>query len=181
MRATRSERRGPTRRGCPAGRGRPLAARGLTLVELTIGILLALVVILAAHTLHLGVDRSFKAGARKLLAQQEATLLATGIGRRVRVASDFRIYALPDRDTPADSGNGLALWGADGSLLGRLEWSEPLQTLVDSTGAPVTSMKLQALQFLRDPTQARAVRYRFKVDDERGNLVDVESAVCLRN
>ena len=154
---------------------------GLTLVELAIGLLLALVVVLAAHTLHLGVGRSLHAGTRKLLAQREATLLATVVSRQARVAADFRVYELPDRDTPADSGNGLALWDAAGVPLGRLEWSDTLRTLVDSTGSPVTSMKLQEVRFRRDPDASGTVFYRFAVDDEKGGLVHIESAAGLRN
>jgi hypothetical protein len=162
-------------------RKRSSAVRGLTLVELLIGAVLGLVVVIAASGLHLGVERSFKWGARKLLAQREASLLSSTITRRVRAAARYTIHRLPDRVTPVDAGDCLALWDADGVLLGRLEWSDSLQTVVDATGAPVTSMKVQDLQFRRLPALPPLVLYRAKVDDEKGSRVDIETGAFVRN
>ncbi|MFH1145048.1 MAG: hypothetical protein V1774_10940, partial [Candidatus Eisenbacteria bacterium] len=129
----------------------------------------------------LSTERSFQVGSRKLLAQQEAALLATNLGRRIHNGAGFMIYQLPDRGSPADSGTGLALYDGAGLVTGRFEWNAAQQTLVDSTGTRVTSMKLQDVKFRRDPTHPLAVAYRFRVDDERGNFVDIQSAAALRN
>jgi prepilin-type N-terminal cleavage/methylation domain-containing protein len=155
--------------------------RGFTLLELMLGIGLSLIVLLGAGSVYLGVQRSFQWGSRKLLAQQEATLLSSTLSRRIRVAKGYEIYVVPNRGVPADSGNGLALRGDGGVLLGRLEWDGAQQTLVDSTGTRVTSMKLQGVQFRKEVALPKVVRYRFQTDDERGSLVDIESAVTLRN
>jgi prepilin-type N-terminal cleavage/methylation domain-containing protein len=183
MRAIRSERgrvERPERRGTDET-GPRRSDQGFTLVELMIGVMLSLVILLACGSLYVSTERSFQTGSRKLLAQQEATLLSTVINRRIRAGAGFMIYQLPDQTTPADSGNGLALYNDAGALLGRLEWNAGLETMVDSAGARITSMRLTDVLFLRDPAHPRAVSYRFKVDDEKGNLVDIESAAALRN
>ena len=155
--------------------------RGLTLIELVVAMLLVGVVIFAAGSLYLSTERSFDTGSRKVLAQQEASLLARTINRGFRVGSGFQVYVVPDREVPADSGNGLAVLDADGAVLRRFEWSDGQETLVDAAGDRVTSMKLRDVLFKPDPANLRTVNYRFKTDDEKGNLVDIESAVSLRN
>jgi hypothetical protein len=155
--------------------------RGLTLVELVIALAIGLMVVISAATLHLVVQRSFTWGARKLAVQQEASRLASAISRRVRVASRSKIYRLPDRETPVYSGNGVALWDADGQLLGRIEWSDSLHTVVDAAGKPITSEKVQNLEFRRLIALPPIVLYYLKVDDGKGSLVDIESAAFMRN
>jgi hypothetical protein len=91
------------------------------------------------------------------------------------------IYTLPHREVPTDTGDGLVLLDAAGAVLSRIEWDAGQQTLVDGAGARITAMKLQGVQFQRDPAQPRVVHYKYKVDDLRGDLVDVETAVGLRN
>ena len=154
---------------------------GLTLIELMIVIMLSFVVILGAGTVYRGVDHSFKQGAHKLVAQQEASLLSTVISRRVRVASSFMIYDLPVRTVPTLVGDGLALLDKAGNVTYRLEWDALNMTLADSTGARVTAMKLQNLHFDADPVSSRTVRYSYQTEDEVGNLVDIESAASVRN
>jgi prepilin-type N-terminal cleavage/methylation domain-containing protein len=155
--------------------------RGLTLTELLVAMLLVGVVLFAAGSLYLSTERSFDTGSRKLLAQQESTLLAKTINRGSRVGSGFQVYVVPEREVPADSGNGLAILDRDGAVLRRYEWSDGLETLVDAAGNRVTSMKLQGVLFKPDPINLRTLHYRFRTDDEKGNLVDIESAVSLRN
>jgi prepilin-type N-terminal cleavage/methylation domain-containing protein len=157
------------------------SAAGFTLVELLIAISLALVVVVGAGSVYLAVERSFQNGSRKLVAQQEATLLSVFLNRRIRAASDFTIYSVPNHAVPADSGNGLALFDQAGTPLGRLEWSPNVETIVDSTGARVTVLTLRDVVFVRDAANPLTVRYRYKADDERGNLVDIESGASLRN
>ncbi len=155
--------------------------RGLTLIEMLIYIMLSLVIMLAAGAVARGVNSSFRTGARKLVAQQEASLLSSAISRRIRVASNFMIYDVPHRTTPADSGNALALLDRDGIVTHRFEWDAANTTLADSTGDRVTALSLQNLQFRLDPDSPRTIRYRYQADDEIGNLVDIESAATLRN
>jgi Tfp pilus assembly protein FimT len=155
--------------------------RGLTLVELVIGMSVGLILVLCAGSVYLSVIRSYRTGGRKLIAQQESSLLATVLSRKIRVARSFVIYTLPHREVPTDTGDGLALLDPAGAVMTRIEWSSAQHTLVDSTGARITAMKLQGVQFLRDPTQPRVVFYRYQVDDEKGDLVDVQSGVGLRN
>jgi len=151
------------------------------MVELVIGIFVGLVVILGAGALYLATARSFNLGARKLRAQQEATILSTVINRRIRVGSSYEIYNVPNRAVPADSGDGLALRDKTGALMGRLEWDGTAATIVDSTGTRVTVLTLQDVKFKRDPATTGTVRYRFTAEDGRGNLVHIQSAATLRN
>ncbi|MBD3161997.1 MAG: hypothetical protein GF346_06870 [Candidatus Eisenbacteria bacterium] len=162
--------------------GTPSSGRsGITFIELLVAVLVAMIVLLAAGSVYLSTERSFRTGARKVVAQQEASLLSKVINRQIRSGSSFQIYRLPDRSTPADSGNGLAVFDEGGGLIGRIEWSSDLQTFVDSTGNRVTAMKLRDVQFRRNPAEARTVRYRYQTDDENGNLVPIEAAATLRN
>jgi Tfp pilus assembly protein PilW len=154
---------------------------GITLVELMLVGFLVLIVLFGAGSMYVGATRSFKLGTTKLKAQQEATLLSTVINRRVRVGSGIGIYVVPNRSTPADSGNGVAILDADGHVMQRLEWSSSLQTLVDSTGVRVTAMKLRNVFFKKIATAPKTLRYRYKTDDEKGDLVDIESSVTVRN
>jgi hypothetical protein len=97
------------------------------------------------------------------------------------VAKSFEVYTVPHPEAAADSGNGLTLLGEGGAVLGRVEWSAGQSTLVDGAGARITAMKLRGVHFERDGAQPRVVHYRYKTDDERGDLVDIQSAVGLRN
>ncbi len=169
-----------SRHGRRTGIGRA-ASRGLTVVELLIAAAVSIVVLAGAGSVYLAVLRGYQAGGRKLTAQREATLLATTLNRKIRIAADCRIYNLPDRVTPADSGNGLALWDDAGAPLARIEWDGTKSTLVDSTGARISALKLRDAQFRHDPAQPRTIFYRYRADDESGDLVDIESAASLRN
>jgi prepilin-type N-terminal cleavage/methylation domain-containing protein len=157
------------------------AVNGFTLVELLIGSAIGLVVAIAASSLSLGMDRSFTWGTRKVLAQQEASLLSSTVTRGVRAANRYTIYQLPDRVTPVNVGNAIALWDAGGQLLQRFEWSDSLRTVVDANGRPVTSMKVRDLLFKRLLALPPLVVFQFKVDDGRGSLVDIQSAAFVRN
>jgi len=151
------------------------------MVEMVIGVLLGMLVLLFAGGIYLSSMRGLQAGAKKVLGQNEATLLATAISRAVREGASVRAYQLPDREAPADSGNGLAILGVDGDVQARLEWSEQLQTIVDSTGTRVSAMPVREVVFHVDPHYPRIVDFRFQLDDERGNLIPIESAVAARN
>jgi Tfp pilus assembly protein PilE len=154
---------------------------GLTIVELIVGVALVLVVLLCAGSVYLSAERSFRDGSQKLLAQREASLLSTVISRRARVANQYAIYVVPNRTVLADSGNGIAFLNKTGAVQWRLEWDATQQTLIDSAGARVSSMKLQGVGFTRHLVDPTILHYRFKTDDERGNLVDIESAASARN
>jgi len=154
---------------------------GFTLVELMIYAFLGLVVMLGAGAVHRGVDRSFKTGAHKVIAQQEASYLSLMISRRARTASGFMVYNVPNRTIPTIAGDGLALQDTDGEVIYRFEWDDDNMTLADSTGARVTALTLQSIQFAVDPIAPKTVRYSFQADDGTGSLVDIESAVALRN
>ncbi len=155
--------------------------RGLTLVELIIYIMLGLVIMLAAGAVGISVNSSFKVGARKLVVQQETSLLSHALSRRIRLASNYMIYDVPHRTAPADTGNALALIDGNGIVTHRFEWDAANATLADSTGDPVTALSLQNLQFRTDPVSPRTVHYRYQAVDGIGNLVDIESAATLRN
>jgi Tfp pilus assembly protein PilW len=154
---------------------------GLTLIELVVGVFLVFFVLLGAGSIYLSTEKSFRTGSRKLLAQREATQLAQTITRAARTGASIEVYRVPNRAVPADSGDGLAVRDGEGAVLARLEWSDAQQTLVDSLGARQTPLRLRGLVFRRDPMEPRSLRFRFQADDERGNLVDMESGVTARN
>ena len=153
----------------------------MTLVELTLGMLLGLVVMLAAGVVHQGVSNSFRTCSHKLVAQQEASLLAKTINRRVRVAASYSIYEVPNRAIPLSAGDGLALMDSEGAVISRFEWDEDSSTLADSTGARVTAMSLQGVQFRSDAAFPETVFYGFRMGDGTGSFVDIESASTVRN
>jgi len=155
--------------------------RGLTLMELMIGVMLGLVVMLAAGAVFLGVNKSFRQGAHKVTSGSETTLLSTVISRQVRVASGYMIYNSGDRTVATNTGDGLALLDAGGNVIYRYEWDSGNKALVDSTGAQICAMNLQSLRFSADPVSPRTVRYAYRTIDEASDLVDIESAVTLRN
>jgi len=155
--------------------------RGMTLVELVLTIQLGLLVMLGAGVVHRGVVNSFNQGMHKITAQREASLLSKVINRRIRLASSYMVYNVPNRTVPLTSGNGLALMDANGDVFYRFEWDSGNSTLADSTGGRVTAMKLQNLQFRNDASSPRTLFYRYQVDDDMGSMVDIESGVALRN
>lgn len=155
--------------------------RGLTLIELLVASVIGFVVVYAAGLVFLGVQKSFQVGAKKLTAQQESTLLASSISRLVRTGSSYQIYNVPDQVTPADSGNGVAVMDRDGVVVGRIEWDDAQKTLVNASGERVNLMRLGYVKFKIDPDLPRSFIYRYATDDERGNLVQVETSVALRN
>ena len=154
---------------------------GFTLVELMIGTSLSLVILLAAGALYANLARSFDARARGVLNQQDVSLVASLINRNFRPGSSYRIYEVPNREAPADSGNGLAVFDAAGACSERLEWDADRSALVDSTGARVSPVTLQAVRFCVDPDNPRTLRYSYTVDNGAGKQVTLESAVSLRN
>ncbi len=154
---------------------------GMTLIEMMIVVMLGLVIMIAAGMIHQGVASSFRMGAHKLVAQQEASLLTKAIDRRARNASDFEIYTVPIRNVPTETGDGLALKDEAGEVFYRFEWDSSNMTLADSTGARITAMSLQSVQFRLDEDEPKTIYYSFHADDEKGNLIGVESAISLRN
>ena len=45
----------------------------------------------------------------------------------------------------------------------------------------MTAVKLQDVVFKKVPAFPKTLRYRYKTDDERGDLLDIESSVTVRN
>jgi prepilin-type N-terminal cleavage/methylation domain-containing protein len=154
---------------------------GLTVVELLVALAIAAILFLAVGYLYVAFTKGFQMGSRKLVAQREASLLSGAIGRRVRQGASFTVYVMPDRGAPGDSGDGLTILDAAGKAISRIEWSEELQTLVDSSAARMSSMQLTDVVFVRDPAEPRTLLYRYRVEDGEGSAVAVESAASLRN
>jgi hypothetical protein len=150
-------------------------------VEFAVASFLALVVVLAMGTVYLIVQNSFRVGTRKVVAQQEATLLSQVISRHVRMGDALYVYRMPDRVTHHPTGDGLAVVDSTGSPIMRFEYDPGAATLADSLGGRLTAMTVRNLQFSIDPARPRTVAFRFATDDEHGNLVDVESSATLRN
>ena len=169
----------PPSRRAPA-RSR-IDAAGATLVEVLVAISIGAVVVMMMGAVYVIVQGTFTTNSKKVTAQQEATVLSTYIDRQIRVGNMFFVYQVPNHTVPADSGDGIAIFDRDGLPLQRIEYDAGLQTVVDSTGSRVTAMTVRNFQFAANPLLPRQVRYRFATDDEHGNLVDMESAVSLRN
>ena len=170
----------PSPRSRPAVRSRRGTA-GVTLMEVMVVIAIGVVVVLGMGTVYMIVQGAFHTGSRKVTAQQEATVLSTYLERQIRVGNSFIVYEVPHHTVPADSGDGIAIFDEAGLPLQRVQYDPGQDTVVDSTGSRVTAMTVRHLRFKVDPLRPRRVFYRFSTDDERGNLVDIESAVSLRN
>jgi hypothetical protein len=158
-------------------------AGGFALIEAVIAILLVAVVLVGAGVTYLVAERSFKWGSKKLVAQQEATLLARAVTFSVRRAKTIAVYDLPDRDTalePGVVGDGVFVTYHDGTT-DRFEWNADEKTLVDEGGKPVTSMELAYATFERDPVDPHTLVFKFATVDGVGNLVDMETAAAPRN
>lgn len=184
MQAIRSNRQSVSRLGRTQGRAARAGCRGdsgITLIEMIIGIAIALIVVLGAGSVYLSTAKSFTLGSRKLRTQQEATLLSTVINRQVHVGSTYEIYNVPNRAVLADSGDGLAVRDPSGALLFRMEWDATQSTLVDSLGNRVTALKLAEVKFKRNTVTPRTLGYRFVADSELGSLIRVQSAATMRN
>jgi type II secretory pathway component PulJ len=159
----------------------PGSCRGFTIVELAVASFLAMVVLLGMGTVYLVVQNSFRVGAKKVVAQQEATLLSQFVSRQVRLGDALYVYRQPDRITPQPTGDGLAILDEDGAPIMRFEYDADTGTLADSLGVSVSAMTVRNLEFSVDPLRPRTVVFEFATDDEHGNLVDVESSATLRN
>lgn len=155
--------------------------KGFTLIELLVAAFLILVVAMTAGAVYLGAKRSFDSGAQKMVAQQEATLLARRINRSIRFGSAYHVYLMPSRTDPVLSGDSVAIYDSGGILLDLMEWNSSDNTLVDAAGNRITSLRLQNVVFQPDSTSTRVVRYSFQADDEQGNLVTMASSVAMRN
>jgi Tfp pilus assembly protein PilW len=154
---------------------------GFTVVELVIALLLAGTVIFAAGSVYVSTERSFKTGSKKLLAQQEASLLSRRISMNVRAGGIFRAYDADDPNTTLDTGNSVEIQNSDGTIVSVYEWNEDLETLVDANGARVTAVALQDVQFSHDAGNNSVLLFEFKTKDDYGNLVDIEGGVSPRN
>lgn len=154
---------------------------GLTLIELMLVIMLSMVVTLGAGAVYRGVDRSFKSGAHKMVGQAEATQLSTIISRQMRVSSGYMIYTVPDRVQETNPGNGIALMDDVGNVTYRFEWNEDDRTLTDSAGTSLTATSVRIIRFSPDPVSPLTIRYSYRAIDGDGHIVDIESAIALRN
>ena len=166
------------------GRGAELArdrAAGFTLVELMIASCLGLVVLLYAGGIYGNIAQNFQTRSQAAMNQQDVTLLSYVISHTVRSGASYRIYVVPDRGTPADSGNGLAIFDPNGTRIGLMEWSPSRSALVDSLGSPLGGATIQSIQFSIDPALPRLVHYRYTMDAGTGTPVNLESSVSLRN
>lgn len=154
---------------------------GVTLIEVMLFISVGAVVVAMMGAVYVIVQGTFSVQSRKVTAQQEANVLSDYIDRKVRDGASILVYRVPDSTVPADSGDGLAVFDADGLPLARIEYDDGVQTVVDSTGAPVTALTVRNLAFVVDPLAPERVGYRFAATDGVGNQVDIESAVSVRN
>jgi hypothetical protein len=154
---------------------------GLTVVELMVAFAISAILFLCLGYLFVAFQKGFQMGSGKLVAQREASLLSGAICRRVHQGSSFGIYIAPDRGVLADSGDCVAVLDGAGKLISRIEWNGELQTLVDSSAARMSAMRLTDVVFVRDPGEPRTLLYRYRVDGGEGNAVAIESAASLRN
>jgi len=155
--------------------------RGMTLIEMMLVIGLSFVVILGAGAVYRGVDHSYKQGAQKVSGRRSATYLSTVISRRIRVASDFRVYRTATPFSDVDTGDALALFDATGTEMYRFEWDSGHATLADSSGNRLSPSDMATVRFRKDPAQPGVVLFSYRTLDDNGEPVDVESAVALRN
>jgi len=165
MRRTRSDRRD----------------QGFTLIEMMLVVALSFVVILGAGAIYRGVDQSFRRGTTKVAGRQNASFLTTMVSRRVRVASDYRVYDSGNPNRDVDSGDALSLFDDLGQEIDRLVWSSANTALEDSNGVRVGPPNLLDFTFSVDPDADDSVLFTYRVTDDSGAVTQIATAAALRN
>jgi len=153
--------------------------KGVTLVEVTIVLALATLVVMGMISFYISSQSTWMAGSTQALAQRDATLLIEAISERVRESSVAMTYDSPDPDH-----QGLLLWDANQEPLWRFWW-DPSDSLVHQgpkvgqdrgpvVASRVTRIRLEALPHL---LEMRLVEVR----SGDGRLVRMSSAAALYN
>ncbi len=144
---------------------------GYTMAELVIALLLTLLVALAAGTIVLTNQRSFRQGQGKLTMQQEAARAVEQMARDVRRARWM--------DSP--SPDQLVLLASDGTQfrIYSLGASGGVQKVLQD-GAPLVAQECTGLSFTTNP-DTTAVFIVLELRDKADNRVKMESTAAIRN
>jgi hypothetical protein len=159
------------------------AARGLTLIEVTIVMVLATLVVMGMISFYISSQSTWTASSTQVLAQRDATLLIETISNRVRASHTAQVI-----DSPDSLHQGLVLFGIDPAtqvLVERWRFWWAADSLVhqgpglnDDRGPVVAS---RATRFQLD-TLTRRVQIRLvELRAGDGQLVRTSSAAAFYN
>jgi hypothetical protein len=156
------------------------AARGLTLIEVTIVLVLATLVMMGMISFYISSQSTWMAGSTQALAQRDATLLIETISDRVRAA--FVAQVIPS-DPPSPQHQGLVLYDQGLTETWRFWWAADSlihqgPSLNDDRG-PVVASRVTRFQL---DTLTRLVEIRLvELRAGDGQLVRLSSAAALYN
>jgi prepilin-type N-terminal cleavage/methylation domain-containing protein len=155
------------------------AQRGMTLVEVSIVVALATLVVMGLLAFYLNSQATWMDGSTQALAQRDGTMLVEEISDRVRHSFQAQVF-----DSPDSLHQGLVLFDEYGSEVWRFWW-EPGSQLVhqgpglDQDWGPVVASPVTRIQM---DTLSRLVDIRLiELRAGDGQLVRTASAAALYN
>jgi hypothetical protein len=159
------------------------AARGMTLIEVTIVMVLSTLVVMGMIRFYISSQSTWMASSTQALAQRDATLLIETISDRVRAAAQAEVQPVPDSLHQV-----LILYDPGGADTRRFWWkaadSLVHQSATDSLGhqddlGPVVASRVTRFQL---DTLTRLVKIRLvELRGADGQLVRMASAAALYN
>jgi hypothetical protein len=154
------------------------AARGLTLIEVTIVMVLSTLVVMGMISFYISSQSTWMAGSTQALAQRDGTLLIETISERVRAAAQAEVQPVPD-----SLHHVLILRDPDGTETWRFWWAA--DSLVhqgpglDQDRGPVVASRVIRFQLEASPRLVEIRLVELRAGD--GQLVHTSSAAALRN
>jgi hypothetical protein len=155
------------------------AGRGITLIEVTIVMALATLVVMGMISFYISSQSTWMAGSTQALAQRDATLLIEAVSEKVR--ESFLAEAF---DSPDSNHRGLILRDASATESWRFWWDEDDSLVHQGPGlgqdrGPVVASRVTRFQL---DTLTRMVEIRLvEVRSGDGQLVRMSSAAALYN
>jgi type II secretory pathway component PulJ len=149
---------------------------GITLVEVTIVMALATLVVMGMISFYVSSQSMWMAGSTQALAQRDATLLIETVSAKVRESFQAETFESPD-----STHQGLILYDASGTESWRFWWDDRDSLLYQGPsqdqGSPVVASRVTRFQL---DTLTRLVDIRLvEVRSGDGRLVRMSSAAAL--
>lgn len=156
--------------------------RGLTLVEVTIVMVLATLVMMGMISFYISSQSTWTASSTQALAQRDATLLIETISDRVRTAAQAEVWPPP---APNVSQQDLILRDKNGTEIWRFWWADSLVHQgrgvngADENRGPVVASRVTRFQLEAFPRLVEIRLVELRAGD--GQLVRTASAAALYN
>jgi prepilin-type N-terminal cleavage/methylation domain-containing protein len=155
------------------------AGRGMTLIEVTIVMALATLVVMGMISFYINSQSMWMAGSSQALAQRDGTLLIEAVSDRVRPSCAAQVI-----DSPDPLHQGLVLYDPDGAETWRFWWNAPDSLVHQGPGlgqdkGPVVASRVTRFQL---DTLSRLVEIRLvELRSGQGELIRMSSAAALHN